>query len=166
MSKYEIKWAEVSQTSTGKTKTTLTLVDEKGTETDKVTAWGDFPNFAELQPGKSVNGNISVKVNGQFTNKTLYPEATAPAWATATPVGKGGGIAKAQAVKQEGIKVAQENRAEGVKIASTARDATLIVAQLIQPRGIDTDELIKAEWIKWRKFLWNQWDSETPDLPF
>lgn len=159
MSKYQIKWAEVSTTSTGKTKTTLTLIDEKGTETDKVTTWGDFPNFAELQPGKSVNGNISVKVNGQYTNKTLYPEPTAPAWATAGPTGKGGGIAKAQERKETGIAKTMDRKEEGIKISSTMRDAVNLAVAEQSP---NEDRIMY-----WRKWLWDHWDDLIPpNLPF
>lgn len=38
----------------------------------KVTIWQDFPNFENLIVGSQVEGDIVTKVNGNFTNVTLY----------------------------------------------------------------------------------------------
>lgn len=163
--KYTIKWIERKPTSTGKIKADATLTDQSGVESDKVTVWGDFPGFAELVSGGTVSGDIVSKQNGQYFNRTLYPERTdtmsnpkAPLWATKG----GGGIAKAQEKKAEGIREAQENRAEGVKIASTFRDATLITAQLLANKSIGTDEEIIKTWNHWRGWFLRNWDVEEP----
>jgi hypothetical protein len=40
---------------------------------EKVTIWQDFPEFIALGVGSEVEGDIVTKVNGNFTNITLYP---------------------------------------------------------------------------------------------
>lgn len=161
--KYTIEWAEVSQTSTGKTKATLTLVGADGVTVDKVTAWGDFPNFTELQPGKSVEGDVVVKVNGKFTNKTLYPKKTdtlsnpsAPAWAK-----KPSGIAAAMKTKEASIAKFQDNKSEMIEKMASFRDATLLTVEWSRSMGLPVSEdELKTKWKSFRKWLQGEMEGE------
>lgn len=159
MAKYQIEWGELKPTSTGKQRFLATLKDEQGVVTDNVTLWGDFPDFATLAPGREVNGKISEKQNGQYLNRTLYPETTYKTF-TAKP----SGIAKAQETKRNDIAVAQDNKAESIKISSTFRDATLITISMFGDREAD-EVWFKQEWANWRQWLWQNYDASDRDFP-
>ncbi len=60
--------------------------------------------------------------------------------------------------KQDGIKIAQDNKQDGIKIASTFRDATLITNHFVD-NGVDLHDVYKANWNKWRAWLWEQYDK-------
>ena len=60
--------------------------------------------------------------------------------------------------KQDGIKIAQDNKQDGIKIASTFRDATLINNHFAD-NGVDQHDVYKANWNKWRAWLWEQYDK-------
>lgn len=171
--KYTVKWIEQSTTSTGKVKANLTLVDSANVETNKVTVWGDFPGFKELRPAGTVEGDIVVKQNGQYTNKTLYPAKTdtltnpkAPAWAT-KGLAKSAAISVAMEKKQEGIERAQENKADSIRTSSTMRDAVLIVTSFFANSVNDLhteyqDSFIKDKIQEYRTWLLNNWDVQEP----
>ena len=40
---------------------------------EQVTIWQDFPEFIALDVNSEVEGDIITKINGNFTNITLYP---------------------------------------------------------------------------------------------
>lgn len=71
--KYQVEWAEHKSTSKGPTLKT-TLKDEQGVMTEDVTLWGNQWPIATLVPGAMVEGDVVIKQNGQYTNKTLYPK--------------------------------------------------------------------------------------------
>ena len=150
--KYIIDWCERGQTKTGKQNIKATLKDEQGVMTENVTLWGDYPDFANLMPGKEVNGDINVKQNGQYTNKTLYPVTTYKKFEA-----KPNNIAKAQETKKENIKEAQDNKEQGIKISSTIRMAVDIAIAESDTRP----ENIKEK----RAWLWNEWEKSDKDFP-
>lgn len=156
---YKINKLDRVTTSTGKAKINATLMGEDNLEVVGVGIWADFPNFANLNEGDSVMGDIVVK--DQW--KTLYPPKTT----TTGQIGgnKGGFIAKAQEKKAEYIERAQENKEEGIKISATMRDAVLcaIAEYNKDPHNLDTLEQLIS---KWRKVLWFEWDNHNTYPPF
>lgn len=113
MAKFIIEWSEKKVTSTGKEKIDATLKDEAGVTTDKVTIWSDFPNFAGLMTGGSVEGDL-VPAKDPKWGPTLYPPKP-----VATNVGyprRSGGantvaIQEAQETKARNIEQAQDRSA-------------------------------------------------------
>ena len=156
MNKYTINWIEQSTTSTGKVRATATLQDEQGVVTEGVTIWGDYPNFATLMVGNTTLGDIQIKQNGKYTNKTLYPARTNT---LATPPKKSAPSAIQGAIKakQEGIEKSQTRKEEGIKLAGAARDATLIVTtfypELTDMSVESREETIRTKVAYWRKYF-------------
>lgn len=162
---YKIDWSEKKPTSTGKMKLDAILVGEDGVKVENVTIWGNFPNFGTLMTGNDVEGTIQEKQNGNYLNRTLYPikPVNPPPGGAKRPLNAS--ITKAMETKREGIKEAQENRSEAVRIASTFRDATLITVSQMGTGG--GDEGYQKNWLKWRSWLWQNWDvDETNEPPF
>ena len=156
---YKVLSFEQKQTSTGKLKADANLQDLTGQMFNKVTIWEDSPVFPTLAIGGSIEGNVSVKQNGKYTNSTFYadkawnatPSASTPLKSTYSP-NKGAGIAQAQVVKATNIAHAQERREDGIMISGTARDATLIMVALFQKGEIDLENW-KEEWRSIRYWL-------------
>lgn len=152
--KYQVLKAERKSTSTGKDKIDADLQDFNGVVEEKVTIWSDFPNFASIKVGSEVCGQVTVKTNGQYINKTLYPEKTE---------GWGGGkkapsvnMNKIMEKKQEGISASQDRKENSIKLAATMRDATLLTLEWIKQENLvmpPTEAEIKAKWTEWRKWL-------------
>jgi hypothetical protein len=148
--KYTIEFVEVGTTKTGKTKATLTLKDEKGEIHDHVTAWGDFPKFEELMMGRTVEGDIAIKVNGQYTNKTLYPPRTEQS----TPIRRQpSGITKAIEKKEASIIKAQDRKETSMEKFAAVRDATILTQALVSK--LDSVSMTEMEeiWKKWHAFI-------------
>lgn len=168
--KYKLDWSEKKTTSTGKMKLDATLVGEDGVKVENVTIWGDFPNFASLMTGNDVEGTIQEKQNGNYLNRTLYPikPSNPPPGGARRPLNAS--ITKAMETKREGIKEAQENRSEAVRIASTFRDATLLTIAELGSDNLNVKDYVgdyKSTWLKWRSWLWQNWDvDETNEPPF
>lgn len=125
--KYKIASLVKKTTSIGKDKADVTLIDSEGNEEERVTIWSDFPNFATLKVGDEVMGALTIKVNGQYTNKTLYPERTQ---------GWGGGkkqpsinISKMMDKKAETIKEAQERKNDSIAYFNSINVAIQFVSE-------------------------------------
>jgi hypothetical protein len=155
--KYTIEFVEVGKTTTGKTKATLTLKDEKGEVHDHVTAWGDFPKFEELMMGRTVEGNIATKVNGQYTNKTLYPPRTEQS----APIRRQpSGIVKAMEKKEASIAKFQDSKQERIERSAAIRDATILTQALVSKLDTVSFEEMEEIWKKWHKFIKDEFIGE------
>lgn len=167
MTQYKLSNVVRKETSTGKPmiKCTITPVPE-GVIVDDVAIWSSFPDFANLKDGDVVMGELEVKQNGQYTNKTLnYPKP-----ANSSPRGsyaaKGPAVEKAMERKEASIGKFQDNKELSIKISSTMRDAVLLaIAEFNADGGKNNtthslDELI----LKWRKWLVEHWSDA--DVPF
>lgn len=152
MAKYTIEFLEQQTTNTGKIKANCLLKDEQGQDHDGVTLWADFPDFANLAPGREVEGNLTAKDYNGKTYFTLYPIKANPMGARPAWAGKGSGIAKAQETKREDIKAAQENKHEAIKMAGAMRDATLITLAELSGSPLVAEDF-KMRWTDWRKWL-------------
>lgn len=158
---FKVEWAESKPTSTGKPRKMCTLSDETGAHFKGVTLWGDFPSWAEIGPGSTVQGDY--KDDGKY--RTLYP--TRAPRASQDPTGGGmRGVAAAQAREGDRIEKAQENKSNSIKVASSMRDATVLMGAL--GYKFDTTEemwemhkLLRTRYIK-------EWDAteKSVDVPF
>jgi hypothetical protein len=163
---YKITHFEKKTVSTGKEKADVTLVDTNGIPTAQVTIWKNDLAFDSLTIGSELNGDIEVKQNGKFTNKTFKQATTAPAWATRKPTG----AVEAAKVTSKSVSVAQDRKEASISLSAANRDATLLTVETIrmsiaislhgQPI---TDEEVKATWLSWRKWLL---DNNGSDMPF
>lgn len=159
---YKIIEIESKTTSTGKAMKKATIVDESGVETSDVAIWSSFPNFANLAVDSMVVGELEIKQNGAYTNKSLKTPATGT---TGAYRGGSGAITKAMEKKEASIEKFQDNKEEGIKISATMRDAVLcaIAEYNKDQHNLDTlEELIR----KWRKILWFEWDKHSEYPPF
>jgi len=155
--KYSIEFVEVGKTTTGKTKATLTLKDDAGALHDHVTAWGDFPSFDKLMMGQTVEGDIATKVNGQYTNKTLYPPRTEQS----APIRRQpSGITKAIEKKEAGIAKAQDRKETSMEKFAAVRDATILTQALVSK--LDSVSMTEMEeiWKKWHAFIKGEIEGE------
>lgn len=152
--KFHIKWIENKPTSTGKLKADAILVDEQGIEHSGVTIWGDFPNFNELRPEGTVMGSIVTKQNGNFTNKTLYPDTTG----TGNKRGAGA-ITKAMEIKKQNIEEHTDRKEDHIEKTAIFRDATLLTVAWLDKQALtelgqqNATEIIKEKWVEFRKWL-------------
>jgi hypothetical protein len=165
--KYILEWTENKVTSTGKRMMKVTLKDETGALTEDVAIWDGFPNFVTLKPGEIVEGDLVIKQNGQYENKSLYAPKVAPAGNFGGSMGRSGAIGKAQEIKAQNIEKAQDNKNLGIKVSSTMRDAVLITTTIINSNSTipvstgDIKDMIK----EWRRWLWSEFDKEEKDFP-
>lgn len=137
-------------TSTGKAYHKVTLAS--GSELHEgVAIWSDFPNFNSITFETEVEGDVVIKQNGQYVNKTLYPLKPASTGHTRGS----GAITKAMETKASNIRDAQENKENGIKLSSTIRMAVDITLA----RDLGSTEDIQAEIEYWRKWLWKTWDE-------
>ena len=158
MSTYKIEKLERKTTSMGKTMIKATIKDNQGATTEGVAIWDSFPLFGSLKEGDVVEGDISTKVNGQYTNHTLNPSATG------TPrygqnKSNGGAITKAMEKKEASIEKFQDNKEISIKTSSTMRDAVLLAIAEKPSSPYSLEDLV----VKWRHWLWLQWDKTSPD---
>lgn len=116
--KYIIDWSERKTTSTGKEKLDCTLKDEQGHKTEKVTIWGDFPNFASLMTGFEVEGDLVPAKDPKY-GPTLYP-AKAPRFRSS-----GENIKQ----KSEMIEKAQDRKEESIAFFNSTNAAIDLVCK-------------------------------------
>lgn len=152
--KYKIDFLEERTTKVGPV-LDVQVTDEKGVQTNKVSLWpSNWPNYKELRPGSEILAELQVKINGNFTNKTLYPERTNTLNHSSRSTGA---ITKAMETKAENIKEAQANKAESIKEAAIMRDSALLTAAWAHGQG-QSAEAMKDMYEDFRKFVTNQWE--------
>ena len=157
MSKYKIQQIEHKE---GKNFKDAVLLDEGG-ENKSVRINQKFSLFNQLEEGMEIEGEINPS---EYKGKTYY-------WLNDLKkqfIPKASGIQKAMDRKEHSINNFQGRKEDGIKISSTARDATLIVTNFYPEfsERIDKEDKIKAEWLKWRSWLYDRWDENPKsDLP-
>lgn len=163
--KYLIEWIEQKPTISGKQKAEARLKGEDGIVHEKVNIWGDFPNYASIVNGGTIEGTITP------ASDPKYPPSLKP---SQTPKTASTGAYKAKAMndamekKAEYIGQAQNHKEQGIKVASTFSAAwnTAIAEYQEEKRShigntADLEQLFK----KWRAFYWNAFDVEATDYP-
>lgn len=166
---YTISKIETVALKTGRVKKSASLKEEGGVEHHNVTIWSSWPNFANLDVGQRVDGNIEVTQNGQYTNKTLQHGMNPNGTYKPTPNGSNfankGGIKQAQERKETMIEKAQDNKELGIKISSTMRMAVdIVVANIAMQPNVAIDPVRDTEKVQngirnWRKWLWQEWEN-------
>ena len=163
----KIEWIQIGATTTGKVKADATVQDESGVKTD-VTIWGDFPNFATLMAGMTVEGDIVQSKDGKYK-----PSLNAPRLPKFAVTGgfKTKAIEDAQIRKEGSINRTLDRKEESIALMSAQRDATLIVVSFYKEAwGKDPileselDKIIKKKIIEWRD--WYLSKEFTDHLPF
>jgi hypothetical protein len=161
--KYSLEWTENKVTSTGKKYIKATLKDETGATTTDVAIWEGFPNFANLKPGEVVEGDLVIKQNGQYENKSLYAPKVASTGQNSA--NRGGFIAKAQENKAVLIEKAQDNKERGIMTSSTIRLA--VDTALAECAGMPFDAgVFKGRIREWRNWYLAEWDNVKSAEPF
>ena len=153
--KYTIDWLENKISKNGKQYIKATIKDETG-KTDEVSIWPDFSYFADLKPGSTVEGVITIK--GQYKNLTSGSHSVNPNY-------KSTQVEQAMQRKEASIDRFQTSKEENIKLSSSARDATLIVTtfypELSKMEDVDLkDVAIKNKWQEWRKYFMGGFEGE------
>ena len=164
--KYTVEWSENKPTSTGKPKMEARLKGEDGTLHDKVTIWGDFPNFAGIMTGHEIEGDIVPSKDPKYAPSLYAPKAPARAGYSG-PTRSPSAITQAMKRKEDGIEKTLDRKEDGIKISSTMRDATLLaVAEFNSNRSISANgPTLESLHAKWRDYLWINWDFSDGDVP-
>ncbi len=160
----KIEWLEKkTATINGSPKQLLegTFVGEDGVKYEKATIWredkegGVFPNFDDLKPGHSIQGNPwKHPTKGSIT---IYPEKPTNN-ASNGNFKATGGINKAMEKKAENIEHAQDRKEESISKASCQRDAVLLTTTFYKDMPMsDKDIADKIEY--WRNYLSAKLDS-------
>lgn len=146
--KYTIDWMEERTTGTGKKFAKTTLVDANGQTHEEVAIWGDFPSFADLRHGAEVEGDIVVKDNGQYKNKTLYPARQTNGRPSSNPMNK------VMEKKAEYIKEAQQRKEDSIAFFNANNSAIALLGVYKVPIE-DAKEFI----VEWRGWFLDQYES-------
>lgn len=167
---YEITWLEQKTTSTGKVKANAQLRGAEGKIIENVTIWSDYPDFSNLRPGSTVEGDLVPSRDPKY-GPTLYGKrkesnlGPKPAWAR-----KETNIAQAQERKAGYIKEAQDRKEMSIAYFNSLNSAIAIVNGPIGqlPSRLDTEavETLKeniAYWRDWFYSEWQKWESQDPD---
>lgn len=136
---YQIGKLERKTTSGGKAYAVINI-DNDGTEV-KASIWSDFPDFANLAPGRSITGILYQNDKGYWNIKPPAPVRPSP---------QNNMLQK----KAENIEKAQENKEHGIKTSSTIRMAVDIAIAESRTSNRPMKEMIQL----WRAWLWENWD--------
>ena len=165
MAKYKLSNVVKKEVNTKygtKPKVDCSITSDDGQITDAVSIWSSFADFANLKDGDVVDGELEIKQNGNYTNKTLK---SPPTGTTGPYRGNPGAITKAMDRKEQGIEKFQDNKELGIKISSTIRMAVDLVAAT-ESEGW-TMQQKQSEIKQWRKWLWENWSADDKDFaPF
>lgn len=148
---YTIKWCEVSKNGSTNGRnwqiTKMTLVDEEGKETEGVST------FEAVMNGGSLEGKIVTSDKGylNFVKKETAKQAAGANFKTAQ-------IEKTMERKENSIGKFQDNKEWSIKTASTLGKAVDLAIAEFKEGGYLPDLILK-----WRKFLWNNWEVELGD---
>lgn len=125
--KYSIEWMEKKTTASGKNVISATLKTDRGSTFDKVSIWGDFPGWASLSPGQSVEGEIKTNDKGY---KSLY-EDKAPA-----PTRPASGAVSAAKITSESVEKAQNRKNDSIAYFNSLNSAISFVSQFKDPIAV------------------------------
>lgn len=149
--KFTIRWCEV--TKKGETNgrkwqiTKMTLADEQGVETEGVST------FESVMNGGTIEGKIVKDESKGYLN--FVKKLEAPAFIKGNSAYKEKVINESMARKESSIGRFQDNKEWSIKVSSTMRDAVQLA---IAEQDPTPDNILK-----WRKWLWNNWDVELED---
>lgn len=152
----QIKVLKVASKTTKNAKPYKMLEVEVNGETRKVNIWSNFPDFANIVEGSVITGKMSM--DGQYWNISFENQAPKSNF-------KAQQIEKAVERKEQSISKFQDTKELSIKIASTMNKAVdLAIAEIKDVRTLNT---LEADILKWREWLWRNWDvSDTQYPPF
>lgn len=161
MNDFNVNWAETKTSAKGTEYKRATLTDESGKQTENVAVFNFYSKYNDVKPGNIVSGTL---VADLFKGKTSYKLEDGKTWQKNTnwkPGGGGGSTvynSQAMETKKENVHEAQENKALGIKVSSTIRMAVDIAIAEGAPNSTNI--------LKWRTWLWENWDVGNKDVPF
>lgn len=161
-----INWVKATQTKAGKDKLDVSVTKADKTTLD-VTVWPDFPNYANLAPGQTIQAKIIAK---DYNGKTYYSLAyDNPAMGVPRGGNKTAMMDKMMDKKAGQIHQAMDEKSLGIKISSSMNKAIdLTIAQIGSDPIVlkDTNQMKKI--IKeWRAWIWENWEAKETDYqPF
>lgn len=135
---YKIQKIELVNLKSGRVKKSAELIQEGGDIHKGVTIWSSFPNFANLNVGNVVDGDIEITQNGQYTNKTLQPGKNPNGTYKPTPNGSNfanKGIGRPnpvtiEKIRNENIQENMKTKAEGQAYGNSVTNAVLIALEM------------------------------------
>lgn len=131
------------------------LQDFNGIVTDNVSIFPSFPNFAGLTVGSEVIGAISIKQNGQYTNKVLNEERTS----TIKDGTRGSGIKAAQERKEVMIEKAQERKNDSIAYFNSINCAINAVGKYDPTKEINDYQDAIVQFRDWFLAEWRKYDA-------
>ncbi len=154
---YKVLNAEATSTSTGKAMKKLSLEGENGVQ--NVNIFSDFPRYAEITVGSSIDGEIRKNQKG-YDN--LYSNEVKRGYAPRSP-SQTANIEKAMDRKEASIGKFQDDKDFNIMVSSTMRDAVqLAIAEFGNERVLDT---LEQGITKWRNWLIANWNVDKKDIP-
>lgn len=153
MAQYKLLTIEDTPTTTGKPKKTATVEGYP----NKVGVWSDFPNYANLVAGMSVEGDIKDSPDGKWHNLVFVSSSV-----QRPPYGQRSASGGGKKWTPEDSKKVQEVKDLSFKIAGTQRDAVLIVTTFL-PKDSSMD-FVKSQIEHWRQWLWENYDAKDTDF--
>ena len=162
---FKIEWSEKKTTSTGKEKIDATLKDVTGVVHERVTIWGDYPDFATLMTGHDVVGTLTPAKDPKY-GPTLYAPRT-PKTGYSGPMRSPSAITTAMKNKEAAIGKFQDSKEQSIKVASTfSQSVALAIVEYQTNRQMSTSgpslEMLQK---KWREYCWLNYDCADTDFP-
>lgn len=151
--KYIIKTVEEKVTSTGKPMFKVTMTDESGKDEN-------LNMFDPVKVGDTVEGETYTNDKGylNFKRKLEPPEFIKKSSGYKEKI-----MEKAMERKENGIEKFQDNKEWSIKVASTMNKAVeLAIAEI---KDIKTLNTLENDILKWREWLWNNWDVASDQYP-
>lgn len=150
----------LTQTSTGKPMKRLEVADTNNT-VSKVNIFSDFPHYADLKEGSTIDGEIRKNDKGYdnlYSNEIKPRSGASSGFKTAQ-------IEKAMEHKEQSISKFQDNKEFSIMVASSMSGAiALAIAEYKDKTVLDTlDQAV----LKWRRFILDNWNIDPKDIaPF
>lgn len=149
---YKVEWSEVKKEGNTNGRawkiTEMTLKDEQGVITEKVST------FDSVMTGAEIEGSVVKNDKGYLTFKKLEAPNFVKENRSAF---KQKVIDETMQRKEQSIGKFQDSKEWSIKVSSTMRDAVLLAIAEQNPT--------KENVLKWREWLWNNFDVETDQFP-
>lgn len=150
MAKYSIDWLEQKTTGTGKSVKNATLKTENGTIIDKVSFWGDFPDWASLAPGKQVECEIR-------TNDKGYRSAVAPKVGSYSKAPSG--AVSAATITSKSVEEAQKRKNDSIAFFNATNSSITLVTSMGNKNGEEEHKVAIVYWRDWFLEEWKKYES-------
>lgn len=153
MSKFKISWMENKTSAKGNKYIRASVTDEKGAEFTDIAIFDKFPDFANIQNGSELEGNL---VSKEYNGKTSYT-LNSP---NSSPTGgfSGAGGVKLMEKKQAGIEKSQDRKEEGIKHSSVIRMSHETALAQVGGLGFVSEDYKKA-FTYWQNFFQGKWEE-------